>query len=368
MSDRDLAFQCKLAVDRPDLRSTAWDASVRRLWRAREESWQSSPLSHHLEVLIRSICQRALGPLKPQVASARLLQFREGNLLKTHRAYHYSPEQSHLAKPELGSDKASTGPYLVDHARPETDWSNVIAAVVPPPDDAVAQPMAPPPAQAVPVSPWMESMARPGAALVAPDAFNAPLLGSSPDQLEPWPPPVPTASEAYDLIPGTMKTVGEVADALSSRLRRAGAQGLRFWSAPGGVAIVVPSDAVDSSGQSVARSGPRGFIIAGLMNMVASPIRDSRVLLVVLTTDQKVRHSQAKMSESIATHWVADGDMRSRFNREQPLTPAHFVAIFAYELHRDGIEEPHLVSAKETHREVPEELTKAGISMDGLLR
>lgn len=407
--DRNLAFQCQLAADRPDLRSAARDAAVRQFWRERETSWNAKPLDHHIEVLIRQICERSLGPLPSNSTSAGWSGWLLGHnrLLISQEPGSGQPAKSrvgahlHLWLPKLwtsdGNAKQRTtfASHKIEADRAPEWMSESVQTtsgqMQPPPGSAESPPDSP-----VVYDPSTEldatTLARPrqltaaregqdwAALAVHPDGLphlpslsNPPVTTLPPDQLEPWPPPTPSDAESRSLVVGDMKTVGDAADALSARLARAGHRDLRFWSAPGGVAIVVPCEAVDASGARVssvdsAGHGLRGILVAGLTNMFSTAIRDERVLLVVLTSDQRARHPQTMMTKKIATHWGTDGDMRPRYNREQPLTRDHFVAIFAYELHRDGADEPHLVLPDKRLRTVTEELAAAGVSFDGLLQ
>src|SRR5690242_4232114 len=93
--DRNLAFQCRLASERPDLRSAGRDAAVRQLWREREASWTAKPLDHHIEILIRQICERSLGPLSLNATSAGW----SGWLLGHNRLVSHEPGSAQSVKP-----------------------------------------------------------------------------------------------------------------------------------------------------------------------------------------------------------------------------------------------------------------------------
>ncbi len=160
-------------------------------------------------------------------------------------------------------------------------------------------------------------------------------------QIEPWPPPRPTDQAEYSIDRTKFKTVGEFADALLARLNDAGMHHLRFWGAPNGIAVVVPMEAIDGSAHPVKTSlmaveqgGPLSAIVEGFLQLVSEPIRDSRVLLFVLTNDSKAKHQTVPMTPEIGREWMQNDYMRPEVNRSVSLTDQHFLLVAVYEFHK----------------------------------
>jgi hypothetical protein len=198
-------------------------------------------------------------------------------------------------------------------------------------------------------------------------------------QIEPWPPPVPTDQATFTIDPVSLKNVGNFADALTERLHRAGFRHLRFWGAPDGMAVVVPLQAIDSEGRPLKpdadsaqaesdTGGPVMSIIDGFRRLLSAPIRDSRILLFILTDDSNAKNSAEKMSAGIATNWTQNGYMRLDINRDLPLTPSHFVLVNVYEFRKEDKGDPQLLTADHMLHSVAGHLAASRLDIAGLLK
>jgi hypothetical protein len=210
------------------------------------------------------------------------------------------------------------------------------------------------------------------------DEGNTPVANPAP-QIEPWPPPIPTDQAIFTIDPATIKTVGNFADALTKRLNRAGIYHLRFWGAPDGIAVVAPLEAIDSEGHPLrmepesleARSdtgGPLTAIIQGFRKLLSAPIRDSRILLFILTDDSNAKNPAVPMSPSIARDWTQNGYMRPDINRDLPLTASHFVVVNVYEFHKEKIGDPELLTEEHKLHSVLEHLAASDLEWNGFLK
>ena len=204
---------------------------------------------------------------------------------------------------------------------------------------AVASAEAPPPTVVTPAFPGP---------LVAIKPAPQPVEQKSADQIEPWPPPIATRSETFnkiDVLRPDLKTVGEFANELHRRLNAAGNYEPRYWGAPNGFALVTRCGAIDERGRSLdiveSRAGLAvssgffgglvGSVTEGARMLLASPFRDSRLFLFVLTDDPGVNDPEATMTEAIANRWFRKGKWTlPEIDRSAKLTSNHLVAVFVY--------------------------------------
>jgi len=205
----------------------------------------------------------------------------------------------------------------------------------------------------------------------------APVLPSpvrSADQLEPWPPPTATEYAARLNIAAehpTWKTVGDALDALQNELSSGGHHKLRYWGAPDGFAIVIPQHAIDDRGRPISNSEETNASVIGsgivqeiwksVPDLVSGPVRRSRILLFVITTDTSVGDSQALMTPEIGKHWDRNGRFApSQIDRTRPFTSNHFAAFFVYvfEKGNDGI---HLLTTDRNHQPALQHLHSANL-------
>jgi hypothetical protein len=175
------------------------------------------------------------------------------------------------------------------------------------------------------------------------------------------------------------KRVGDIADALTQRVTKAGFRRLRFWGAPDGFAMVLPLEPIDEAARPLQRlrergvqvaisaGGPLDSIMDGFKRMFAEPIRNSRILLVVVTTDSKVKHPAVQMTPQIGENWAQSEYVRPSINRNVELTEKHFAVVFVYEFRKEDRGQPRLVDFGHRFHSVTTHLAGSGISFDGLL-
>jgi len=177
-----------------------------------------------------------------------------------------------------------------------------------------------------------------------------------------------------------MTSVGELADVLVARVNGDGPpRSLRFWGAPGGFAMVVPFEPIDNSGQPMSLRGapvlaalsPQGAVESlweCFRRMMAEPIRDSRMLLIIVTTDSAVNHPKEQITTAIAETWSQSRYVRPDINRDELLTDKHFVAAFVYEFRKLDRREPELLKFSQKRHSVHTHLARSGINFTGLLK
>jgi hypothetical protein len=228
--------------------------------------------------------------------------------------------------------------------------------------------------QPTPVAP------RTSATTVAVTPPSLPNFDHQTPQIEPWPPPRPTDQATYSIDRTKFKTVGEFADALMARLNGAGMRDLRFWGAPNGVAVVVPMEAIDerarpvktnanTGGTQTEQGGPLSAIIEGFLQLVSEPIRDSRVLLFVLTNDGKAKHQAVPMTAAIERQWMQNDYMRPEVNRSVNLTDQHFVLVAVYEFRKENNEsDPALLTEDHKRHSLKEHLAASRLDVSGFLK
>jgi hypothetical protein len=208
---------------------------------------------------------------------------------------------------------------------------------------------------------------------------NSPNSDHQTPQIEPWPPPRPTDQAEYSIDRTNFKTVGEFADALMARLNGAGMHHLRFWGAPNGVAVVVPLEAIDerarpvktnaNTGGTQTEGGPLSAIIEGFLQLVSEPIRDSRILLFVLTNDSKAKHQTVPMTPEIGRQWMQNDYMRPEVNRSVTLTDQHFVWVAVYEFRKENNErDPALLTEEHKRHSLKEHLAGSQLDINGFLK
>jgi hypothetical protein len=200
------------------------------------------------------------------------------------------------------------------------------------------------------------------------------------EQIEPWPPPRPTDQAEYSIDRTNFKTVGEFEDALMARLNGAGMRHLRFWGAPGGVAVVVPIETIDGRARPVKtnattggtrpeQGGPLSALIEGFLQLVSEPIRDSRILLFVLTNDSKAKHPTVPMTKEIGDQWMQNDYMRPEVNRSVELTDQHFVLVAVYEFRKENNEnDPALLTEDHKRHSLTEHLAASQLDINGFLK
>jgi hypothetical protein len=198
-------------------------------------------------------------------------------------------------------------------------------------------------------------------------------------QIEPWPPPIPTDQAIFGIDTAKMKTVGNFSDAIMERLNNAGLRHLRFWGAPNGVAVVAPLEAVDAAAHPLGRNrssagldtnhgGPLAAVIEGFRRLLSEPIRDSRIFLIVLTTDSKVKNPDVTMTTQIARNWTQNEYMRPDVNRDVALTDRHFVVVNVYEFRKERKGDPQLLTQDRMQHHVAEHLAASQLDLSGLLK
>jgi hypothetical protein len=198
-------------------------------------------------------------------------------------------------------------------------------------------------------------------------------------QIEPWPPPIPTDQAIFGIDTAKMKTVGNFSDAIMERLNNAGLRHLRFWGAPNGVAVVAPLEAVDAAAHPLGRNrssagldtnqgGPLAAVIEGFRRLLSEPIRDSRIFLIVLTTDSKVKNPDVTMTTQIARNWTQNEYMRPDVNRDVALTDQHFVVVNVYEFRKERKGDPQLLTQDRMQHHVAEHLAASQLDLSGLLK
>jgi len=312
-ADKKLLAECRLFVARPDLRTPALRDSVLRALQERQNDWAprasdgNDTTLKRERTVIEVTCNKALGP----------------------------------------------------HPQPT--------------------PVAPPTASTVPTAPMVVAVDRPPTTGRA-DQINSrpPNFDHQTPQIEPWPPPRPTDQAEYSIDRTNFKTVGEFADALMARLNGAGMHHLRFWGAPNGVAVVVPLEAIDERARPIETNantggtqtgGPLSAIVEGFLQLVSEPIRDSRVLLFVLTNDSKARHQTAPMTPEIGRQWMQNDYMRPEVNRSVELTDQHFVLAAVYEFRKENNEsDPALLTEDHKRHSLKEHLAGSQLDINGLLK
>jgi hypothetical protein len=248
-----------------------------------------------------------------------------------------------------------------------------------------AQPPAPQAQLPAPLPPALQAqLPVPQAQLTVPQAQlqGGPVPQKDPlaaPEIEPWPPPIPTDQATYTVDLGKFRTVGSFADALMSRLNEAGVFHLRFWGAPNGVAVVVPLEGIDDLGRPIRKGtnaataradvgGPLSAIIAGFLRLLSEPIRDSRILLFILTNDSKVKNPAVTMTTKIARRWTQNEYVWPTVNRAVPLTDDHFVIVSVYEFRKHDKGDPELLTEGKKLHSVTEHLAASGIQVIGLLK
>ena len=198
-------------------------------------------------------------------------------------------------------------------------------------------------------------------------------------QIEPWPPPVPTDQAIFTIDANSVKTVGSFADAVMRRLNSAGMRHLRFWGAPHGVAVVAPLESIDGAGHPlksdtsavVARADPGGpvsAILAGFRQLLSQPIRNSRILLFVLTDDSDAKSPDVTMTAEIARQWTRNEYMWPTVNRDVQITDQHFVVVNVYEFHKRNKGDPELLTEDRKLHSVAEHLVVSGVNVSGLIK
>ena len=240
---------------------------------------------------------------------------------------------------------------------------------------AVASAEAPPPTVVTPAFPGP---------LVAIKPAPQPVEQKSADQIEPWPPPIATRSETFnkiDVLRPDLKTVGEFANELHRRLNAAGNYEPRYWGAPNGFALVTRCGAIDERGRSLdiveSRAGLAvssgffgglvGSVTEGARMLLASPFRDSRLFLFVLTDDPGVNDPEATMTEAIANRWFRKGKWTlPEIDRSAKLTSNHLVAVFVYHFRKDFSGEIKLLESSTLS--VEDYLNASNIKIDGLIK
>jgi hypothetical protein len=115
-------------------------------------------------------------------------------------------------------------------------------------------------------------------------------------------------------------------------------------------------------------SGIATAIMEGFGRMLSEPIRDSRILLIVVTSDSEAKNPRAAMSAAIGRQWERGGYARPQINREQLLNSKHFVAIYSYEFHKEDRGDPHLVPFEKKRHTVAKHLEAYGLTFEGLLK
>ena len=332
--DKALIAECRLFLLRPDLRTPTLRKFVTDALQGREVAWtregDANDIAHDLTVrraMVKAICNEALvgAPISPPSAPA--------------------------PPPPTASNTDTAG------------W------VAREPPGAVAASMQP---------------AREGgrSGRHAGDDSGSPSVEHSPHQapqIEPWPPPVPTDQATFAVDRTKLKTVGSFADALMLRLNDAGIRHLRFWGAPNGVAVVAPLEAIDenarplranasASDAATEKGGPLSMIFEGFRHLLSGPIRDSRILLFVLTTDSKANSPAVPMTAEIARQWTQNDYMRPDVNRSVKLTEQHFVVVDVYEFRKDNEGDPALLTEGHKRHSVIEHLAASQLDVNGLLK
>ena len=149
---------------------------------------------------------------------------------------------------------------------------------------------------------------------------------------------------------------------------------------PNGIAVVVPLEAIDerarpvktdanTAGTQTEQGGPLSAIIEGFLQLVSEPIRDSRVLLFVLTNDSKAKHQTVPMTPEIRRQWMQNDYMRPEVNRSVTLTDQHFVLVAVYEFRKENNERnPALLTEDRKRHSLKEHLAGSQLDINGLLK
>jgi hypothetical protein len=197
--------------------------------------------------------------------------------------------------------------------------------------------------------------------------------------IEPWPPPIPTDQATYAIDHTKLKTVGQFADAVLQRLNDAGIRHVRFWGAPKGVAVVAPLEPIDQnarplktngsgSGRQTEKGGPHSAIFDGFRRLLSEPIRDSRILLFVLTTDSKAKSPVEQMTAEIGRQWTQNGYMQPDIVRSAKLTDQHFVLVEVYEFRKEDEGDPTLLTQDHKRHSLTGHLAASQIDLQGLVK
>lgn len=195
-------------------------------------------------------------------------------------------------------------------------------------------------------------------------------------ELEPWPPPVPTARLNLDLNAiterGRFRTVGDVSEYVTRVFRAAGYDQYSYWNAPGGFAFATSVECVKADGAPKAGSArwvPNVDPLAGdwMKNWFSAiferPAGYYRVYVLVVTTDTSPPTDQSLAGYPVVHGWA----MRGRPSlpekiRAIPLSPLHIAYINLYEFKQISGESPRLLSQSVADPML--ELKLAGISLE----
>src|SRR5262249_41228603 len=105
------------------------------------------------------------------------------------------------------------------------------------------------------------------------------------------------------------------------------------------------------------------------MQLVSEPIRDSRVLLFVLTNDSRAKHQTVPMTAEIGRQWMQNDYMRPEVNRSVKLTDQHFVLAAVYEFRKENNEsDPAFLTEDHKRHSLKEHLAASQLDINGFLK
>jgi hypothetical protein len=346
--DLELMFQCRLAVQRPDVRTPWAQDLLRSRLDARERIWAvysaNDPKYEVAIGLITNVCSRALSQGNSRVADVSDVDKAVQQVLVTFTrkgaadSITLSKQAEMSAAPTSAEAQSQAVPpsYRAEASAPRTTTN---AAIEEPRRDKLP----------------FGSSSTPVEVHVPSDGVGIPKVTglappSNPGQLEPWPPPRATDYAILTNIAKRrpdLKTVGDVNDELRDQLYASKEYRLRYWGAPGGFALVIPLEPIDDEGHradGLAKSSSADWSWAsiyqefyyGVANLVAGPVRRYRILLFVITNDISVRNQQTPMTNKDGEHWEAQGGVGVPpiVDQSTPIMSNHLAAVFVYEFEK----------------------------------
>jgi hypothetical protein len=293
--DRELLLRCRIVKNRVDLLTPVELQTIIKLWKEQIRVWHS---------------QRVVGS-----DSTKLLTEVAGTCIRA------LPEPS---RSQLSDKLHETGIIL-----------------------AVAGPGAPPPTSDLPSN--------------NPTSQN-PSGSDSLLRLFPWPPPIATTSTTYtysDLSKrAKFKTIGDIDEWLGRELKSANYFESKYWSVPGGFALVTRLEVIDDDARPVNKNRfiePAGghslwdygwSLVDYLVALTSAPARRARVFLFALTDDDRAQRQTVNVTTDYARGWLQGGTHSlsglKDLDPHLPLTEKHVLMVLVYEFVKDTNQDPRV--------------------------
>jgi hypothetical protein len=187
----------------------------------------------------------------------------------------------------------------------------------------------------------------------------------------PWPPPMPSSYFTIDLKSlikrNHFSTLANINDYIVSKLHEANYNQLGYYPAPGGFAIVMPSEAIYQNGQPLRKMSRNeqdefGSIPHMLKKLITKSAGHYRILVFIITTDLSGSDSGVLTIEN-AKQWVNKANRGLSDNiKKLPVESSHIAYFNIYEFEKKQGEDAIFLNPSPNNSY--DELALSGIKLD----